>query len=61
MLPIETNIKKIERQAIINENSNFRFRSFLKTRVDPDELDQAVHKLHKKITAQIDCCECASC
>lgn len=61
MLPIETDIKTIERQAIINERENFRFRAFLKSKFDSKIVDKAVHRLHREITSKIDCRECGNC
>lgn len=61
MLPIETDMKTIERQAIINESENFRFRAFMKSKIDSKTVDRAVHKLHRKISEKINCCECGNC
>ena len=43
-----------------NENSNYRFRSFLKGR-DSSRLDRTVHELFKYYSSKIDCTECGNC
>lgn len=60
MLPIETDLEKIERLAIKRENENFAFRMFLKS-LDDKEVDRIVHRLHREVTRQIDCLECGNC
>ncbi len=60
MLPIETNLNRIEKLSIQRENENFRFRSFLKG-LDSRKVDRIVQRLHKEITSQIDCLECGNC
>lgn len=60
MLPIETNLNRIEKLSIQRENENFRFRSFLKG-LDSRKVDRIVHRLHREITNQIDCLECGNC
>jgi hypothetical protein len=57
---IETNLSKIKQFADIRENENIRFRTFLKGK-DGKKIDSIVHRLHKEITAEIDCTACASC
>lgn len=60
MLPIETDLEKIERLAIKRENENFALRIFLKS-LEAKEVDKAVHRLHREVTRQINCLECANC
>lgn len=60
MLPIETDLNRIEKLSILKEKENFRFRSFLK-KLDSRRIDKIVHLLHKEITNQIDCQECGNC
>lgn len=43
------------------ENENLRFRTFLKNRADPDELDRQFLTLHKELFAGYDCCRCGNC
>ena len=43
------------------EKENLRFRTFLKNRVDPDELDRQFAKLHKELFSQYDCSQCRNC
>ena len=45
------------------EAKNFKFRTFLKNRADPDELDQQFRDLHNEIFVrdEYDCCKCANC
>jgi hypothetical protein len=57
---IETNLSKIKQIADIREDENFRFRAFLKGK-DGEKIDSIGHRLHKEITAQIDCTACANC
>ncbi|MDR1120500.1 MAG: YkgJ family cysteine cluster protein [Dysgonamonadaceae bacterium] len=57
---IETNLSKIKQFAAIRKNENIRFRTFLKGE-DGKEIDSIVHRMHKEITAQIDCAACANC
>src|SRR5258705_5569830 len=45
------------------EDENWKFRQFLKLRcnLEPDELDQRVFDISKRIWAGIDCTACANC
>jgi Fe-S-cluster containining protein len=45
------------------ENENWKFRTFLKQQCDlePEELDERVFELTRKIWAGIDCTSCANC
>jgi len=43
------------------EDENIRFRTFLKNRADPDELDRQFAKLHNELFSGYDCCACHNC
>ena len=43
------------------EDENLRFRTFLKTHADPDELDLQFFALHSEFFAGYDCCQCGNC
>jgi Fe-S-cluster containining protein len=43
-----------------NENVNYRFRSFLKSK-DSDRLDRTVHELFHLYSSHIDCTTCGNC
>ena len=43
------------------EEQNYRFRTFLKNRANPDELDAKFMELHRGLFADYDCCKCANC
>jgi len=43
------------------EEQNYKFRTFLKNRVDGDELDAQFFSLHKELFTDYDCCKCANC
>ena len=60
MMHLETDLSKIKRLATIREDENFRFRTFLKGK-ESAKIDSIVHRLHKEITAQIDCTLCGNC
>lgn len=60
MLPIETDLTVIERLSIQRESENFAFRAFLKD-FESARVDKIVRKLHRKVTAKIDCLECGNC
>ena len=59
-MPLETNLSKIKQIAAEREDENFRFRTFLKGK-DAEKVDSVVHRLHTKITSQIDCTLCGNC
>ena len=44
-----------------SENENLRFRSFLKSHADPDELDRQFLALHRELFAGYDCRKCGNC
>lgn len=43
------------------EKENLRFRTFLKNRANPDELDRQFAQLHKDLFSQYDCSQCRNC
>ena len=43
------------------EERNYKFRTFLKSRADDDELDAQFLDLHKELFAGYDCSKCANC
>ena len=51
---------RLKRLAELREEENFRFRRFLKDQ-DSKEVDEIVHRLHNRITNEIDCTECGNC
>jgi len=58
---IEKDLKKI---AMISEqlrDENFRFRRFIKERMDDRKLDLIVKDLYHKIASEIDCQACGNC
>jgi Fe-S-cluster containining protein len=54
---------QIRKKAEEKADENWRFRRFLKDRCDlePDELDQLVFEITRRVWAGIDCTECANC
>ena len=59
---METDLKKIEQMAISNEDENWRFRNFLKrSDMSLEEMDALVHGINDRVSAGIDCTECANC
>jgi len=56
----ETDFSKIEHLAVVREDENYRFRSFLKGK-DSNKVDRIVHRLHDEITKSIDCSTCGNC
>ena len=55
-----TDLETIKKLGKVNENINYRFRSYLKGK-DSDRLDSTVHDLFKFYVARIDCTECGNC
>ena len=43
------------------EEGNLKFRSFLKSHADYDELDQQFLELHNELFSDYDCCKCNNC
>jgi len=52
---------EIKSKAQRLEEKNYKFRAFLKSRADDDELDEQFLELHKELFAGYDCCKCANC
>lgn len=54
---------QIRQLAHRKETENFSFRQFLKTRcnLEPDEIDQHVFEITRRVWANIDCTTCANC
>jgi uncharacterized protein len=54
---------QIRELAERKEDENSRFRQFLKTRcnLEPDEIDQRVFEITRRVWAGIDCTTCANC
>ena len=53
--------KDVPAAAAKQEDENLRFRTFLKTHADPDELDRQFLELHRELFAKYDCCQCGNC
>jgi Fe-S-cluster containining protein len=43
------------------EAENLKFRTFLRSRVNDDELDAHFRRLHTELFADYDCCACTNC
>ena len=43
------------------ERENLRFRSFLKSHADDDELDRHIHRLHSELFSHYNCSKCRNC
>lgn len=52
---------KIRAVAARKEDENLRFRTFLKNRADPEELDRQFMKLHQELFSEYDCRQCGNC
>ena len=59
---LETDLARIREIAKQKEDQNWRFRSFLKGYDGPARrIDSIVHDLYQRISAEIDCKQCANC
>lgn len=59
---METDIRKIEQQARLKEDENWRFRCYLKASdLSASRIDTLVKKLYQEVSAQIDCTSCGNC
>jgi hypothetical protein len=59
---IETDIRRIQRLAKEREDANWAFRCFLKrSGLSIVRIDRTVHDLHREVSQQIDCTQCANC
>ena len=57
-----TDLVQIERLAARKEDENWEYRTFLKGGPHSSKkLDAIVHRLHARVSAQIDCTACANC
>jgi uncharacterized protein len=62
VLPMETNLRKIELLSRQREDENWRFRCYLKSSDLPvTRIDVVVQRLYREIAAQIDCTSCGNC
>jgi len=52
---------RVHLEAQKREEENIRFRTFLKNRADPSELDRQFFELHNALFAEYDCCKCNNC
>ena len=59
-MDIELNLDTIKKNAFINEDENWRFRSYLKGK-DSDRIDEMVHDIYDYVIKHVDCSECANC
>jgi Fe-S-cluster containining protein len=61
-MKLETNLTKINTIAKKKDDENWRFRSYLKFyHGTEEEIDRVVHDLYQRISAEIDCKQCANC
>ena len=51
----------VRKAALKIEAENHRFRRFLKTHADEEELDRHFLRLHKELFAAFDCAKCRNC
>lgn len=54
-------IEDLERLALEKEDENYRFRGFLKTHADEEELDKQFKRLREKYFRAYDCSKCRNC
>lgn len=52
---------KVQIEAERKEDENYRFRAYLKSHADEDELDRQFLVLHKELFADYDCSKCRNC
>lgn len=60
MQQLVTNLTEVAKIAEEKEHENDAFRVFLKNK-QSDAIDNVVHQINDKITAQIDCTQCGRC
>jgi Fe-S-cluster containining protein len=59
---LQTNLEKIRYYGEKNSTRNWNFRAFLKSvDLSVEDLDDIVHSMNDKVTAEIDCTACANC
>ena len=51
-------LKEVAKQYV---DENIKFRTFLKNRADPDDLDRHFANLHNELFSTYDCCGCHNC
>ena len=62
IMKLITNIQEIERLAEGKDDQNWHFRCFLKgCDMEVGELDEIVHDLYERVSAEIDCQTCGNC
>lgn len=52
---------KVQVEAEKKEDENYKFRAYLKSHADADELDRQFLVLHKDLFADYDCSKCRNC
>ena len=52
---------EITTRAKLEENENYRFRTYLKMHADPLKLDEQFYELHDELFATYDCSQCRNC
>ena len=52
---------KLKETARRYEDENIKFRTLLRNRADPDELDEQFAALHAELFSGYDCCACNNC
>jgi hypothetical protein len=52
---------KVYKEAKRLEDENYRFRSYLKSHAEEEELDERFFRLHKELFAEYDCSKCRNC
>ncbi len=58
---LESDLNKITQLAIDNQAENKKFKLFLETRVNSEEVDNIVHRLYEQISPNVDCTICGNC
>ena len=58
---LELDLSRIATAAENLREENFRFRRYVKERVDGRRLDKLVRELHAEVAGQIDCTQCGNC
>lgn len=52
---------KVQAEAAIKEEENFRFRNYLKRHADEEKLDAQFLRLHEELFEDYDCSKCRNC
>lgn len=53
--------EKVSEEAKRLEDENYRFRSYLKSHAEEEELDERFIRLHNELFGQYDCSKCRNC